>query len=365
MAVSFDRARLAPLKDTVAVVGVGETDYGKDYRGAGGQAVSKGEVRYDSYTLASRALKRALDDAGLKKDDIDGLCVGGTLSGERASEQWGLNPRWSGGGDAAQCIIEATLAIDAGLCTTVALVYGNAQRSMDTAYGGARVTGGAITSYFYYAPWGMTSQGALYALFFQRHKLLYGTTEEQLGAVAVAFRKHACLNENAVMQKSLTIQDYLKAPYIAEPLRLYDYCLINDGGVAIILRRADMARDLRQRPIMVSGFGWSEENVDAFATYDSFSVHLLASLEGFGFCKEGEAGAFVQGGRIEIGGELPCNTSGGMLSESYMQSWNHQPELVRQLRGGLGNRQVQGAEVAQYVHDVAGKCKSLIYTRGA
>src|SRR6266581_3530423 len=160
MAVNFDRARLAPLKDTVAVVGVGETDYGKDYRGAGGQTVSKGEARYDSYTLASRALKRALDDAGLKKDDIDGLCVGGTLSGERASEQWGLNPRWSGGGDAAQCIIEATLAINAGLCTTVALVYGNAQRSMDTAYGGARVTGGAITSYFYYAPWGMTSHGA-------------------------------------------------------------------------------------------------------------------------------------------------------------------------------------------------------------
>jgi acetyl-CoA acetyltransferase len=399
MAVSADRTRLAPLKDTVAIVGVGETDYAGDYRGSGGQAVGKGQAQYDSYTLASRALKRALHDAGLNKNDIDGLCTTG-ISSERASELWGLNPRWSGTGDAAQCIIEATLAIGAGLCTTVALVYGNAQRSMDTAYGGPRVTGGAITSYFYYAPWGMTSQGALYALFFQRHKLLYGTTEEQLGAIAVAFRKHARLNPNAVMQKPLTIEEYLKAPYIAEPLRLYDYCLINDGGVAIIVRRADMARDLRHTPILVSGFGWSEENIDAtqlrprlkdfyhtahhdvaaqvypmagvtpkdidvFATYDSFSVHLLASLEGFGFCKEGEGGAFVQGGRIEIGGELPCNTSGGMLSESYMQSWNHQPELVRQLRGGLGNRQVQGAEVAQYVHDVAGKCKSLIYTKGA
>ena len=115
--------------------------------------MGKGESRVDSYTLASTALKRALDDAGLKKDDIDGLCTGGPLPGERASELWGLNPRWSGGGDAAQCIIEAALAVDAGLCTTVALVYGNAQRSMDTAYGGARVTGGAITSYFYYAPW--------------------------------------------------------------------------------------------------------------------------------------------------------------------------------------------------------------------
>ena len=171
MADSFDQARLAPLKNTVAVVGVGETDYGNDYRGTGGKAVAKGEAQYDSYTLASRALKRALDDAGLNKDDIDGLCVA-NLSSERASELWGMNPRWSGGGDAAQCIIEATMAINSGLCTTVALVYGNAQRSMNTAYGGSRVTGGGITSYFYYAPWGLTSQGALYALMFQRHKLL-------------------------------------------------------------------------------------------------------------------------------------------------------------------------------------------------
>src|ERR1041384_2785263 len=263
MASSFDRERLGSLKDRVAIVGVGETDYAADYRGAGGKAMGKGEARVDHYTLASRALKRALDDSGLKKDDIDGLCTGPTLSGERASELWGLNPRWSGSGDAAQCIIEAAMAINCGLCTTVALVYGNAQRSMDTAYGGARVTGGGITSYFYFAPWGLTSQGALYALFFQRHKLLYGTTEEQLGAIAVAFRKHACMNPNAAMQKPLTIEDYMKAPYVAEPLRLFDYCLINDGGVAIIVRRADMARDLRHRPVMVSGFGWSEENVDA------------------------------------------------------------------------------------------------------
>src|SRR5918992_574947 len=146
----------------------------------------------------------------------------------------------------------------------------------------------------------------------------------------------------------------MSAPYIAEPLRLFDYCLINDGGVAIIVRRADMATGLKQRPIMVSGFGWSEENVDAtqlrprlksfyhtahhdvaaqvypmagvtpkdvdvFATYDSFSVHLLASLEGFGFCKEGEAGAFVQGGRIEIGGELAWKTSGRMVFQGLIE----------------------------------------------
>src|SRR5512132_1040415 len=150
----FDRKRLAPLKDTVAIVGVGETDYAADYRGAGGKAVGKGEGRYDSYTLASRALKRALDDAGLRKDDIDGLCTA-NLSSERASEVWGLNPRWSGSGDAAQCIIDASMAINCVQCTTVALVYGNAQRSMDTVYGGSRVSSSALMSYFYYAPWVM------------------------------------------------------------------------------------------------------------------------------------------------------------------------------------------------------------------
>ncbi len=203
MAVGFDKERLAPLKDTVAIVGVGETDYASDYRDERGRAQEKGAVRYDSYTLAARALKRALDDAGLTKDDLDGLGTSG-ISGERASEIFGMNPRWTGSGDATSLIIEATLAINAGLCTTVALVYGNAQRSMDTAYGGSRVTGGGITSYFYYAPWGLTSQGALYALLFKRMQLLYGTTEEQLAAVSVAFRKHASMNPNAVMQKPIT-----------------------------------------------------------------------------------------------------------------------------------------------------------------
>ena len=396
--VAFDRDRLGRLKDKVAIVGIGETDYGADYRGPSGGAADKGRPVHDSYSLASRAFKRALLDAGLEKDDIDGLCTSGPIAPERVSELWGLDPSWSGTGDAVSCIIHACMAIDAGLCTTVALVYGNAQRSMNTAYGGPKAPDVGITSYHYYAPWGLTSQGALYALMFQRHKQIYGTTDEQLAAVAIAFRKHAGLNPNAVMRKALTLDDYLNAPYIAEPLRLFDYCLVNDGGVALIVRRADMARDLKQRPVMVSGFGWSEENIDStqlrprlgdfyrkasravadqlypmagiaradvdvFGVYDSFSVHLLTALEGFGFCKEGEAGAFIQGGRIEIGGELPCNTSGGMLSESYMQSWNHQPELVRQLRGGLGARQVAGAEVGQYVLDVAGKMKSVIYTK--
>ena len=394
--------RLKKLKDTVAVVGVGESDYVGDYRsGAKGNAAEKGSGALNSYQLAAIALKRALDDAGLTKDDIDGLVVGGPMSTERTCEVLGINASWCVSGDAPRGIIAATQAINAGLCHTVALVYGNAQRSMNTQYGGPQAMGGdGILSYVYYAPWGMTSQGGLYSMMFRRHQLVYGTTEEQLGAVSVAFRKHASMNPNAIMKERFTIEDYMNSRYISEPFHLFDYCLINDGGVAFIIQRRDMANG-KQIPINVSGIGWSEmdidstqlrprlkdfylpahhavreqvypmsgmtpKDVDVYATYDSFSTHLLFSLEGFGFCEPGEGGAFIQDGRIEIGGEIPCNTSGGMLSESYMQSWNHQPELVRQLRRQYEGteRQVAGAEVGQYVHDVAGKCLSVVYTRG-
>ena len=400
MAAQADLDRLRPLKDVAAIVGIGDTDYAADYRTARGEAKAVGSGGGDSYVLAARALRRALDDAGLEKGEIDGLCVGGPLAHERLSEVLGLNPRWSSGGDAPRSLIEAVQAINAGLCTTVACVYGNAQRSANVQYGGPQAMGGGgILSYVYYAPWGLTSQGALYAMMFKRHQLVYGTSEEQLAAIPVALRKHATLNPNAIMQRPLSTEDYLRARYIVEPLRLFDYCLVNDGGVAIIVQRADLARERKQEPVLISGFGWSELTVDAtqlrprikdfyfpahhnvaaqvypmagvtqndidvYATYDSFSVHLLFTLEGFGFCGEGESGDFIQDGRIEVGGALPCNTSGGMLSESYMQSWNQQVELVRQLRGGLGDRQVEGAEVAQYAHDVAGKCMSLIYTKG-
>lgn len=402
MVATGDLARLRALSNSVAVVGVGETDYAKDYRGGYRPGARERGVpgELDSYGLAAKAFRRALDDSGLNKTEIDGLCSAGTVAHERLCEILGIDPGWGYSGNAARCVIESVQAVNAGLCRTVALVYGNAQRSMNTQYGGPRASGGdSNLAYVYYAPWGLTSQGALYALMFRRYQLRYGMTEEQLAAIPVAFRRHASLNPNAIMRDPITKGEYLASRYIVEPLRIFDYCLVNDGGVALILRRADMARNLKQPPILVSGFGWSELNtgttqlrhrmrdfyrpaheavaaqvypmagmtqkdIDVFSTYDSFSVHLLFSLEGFGFCGEGEAGDFIQDGRIEIGGELPCNTSGGMLSESYMQSWNHQVELVRQLRGGLGPRQVANARVGQYVYDASGKCQSLIYTRG-
>jgi acetyl-CoA acetyltransferase len=173
----------------------------------------------------------------------------------------------------------------------------------------------------------------------------------------------------------------MSARFVCEPLRLYDYCLINDGGVALIMTTADRARDLAKPPVLLAGIGrqdsyrqssipscslWREtmpraaeqvyamagvgrEDIDALMIYDSFSINIWLSLENFGFCKPGEAGEFTQGGRIGLGGALPVNTHGGHLSDSYMQGWLHQVEAVRQLRGEAGARQVPSARHVQYI----------------
>src|SRR5690606_20425098 len=207
--------------------------------------------------------------------------------------------------------------------------------------------------------------GAFYALMMQRHRHLYGTSEEQLAAVPMTFRRHASLNGNAVMRTPFTLEEYLASRYIVEPLHLLDYCLINDGGVAMIITAAEAAADHPKPPVYVLGAAqtgqlvgsdvppedfWAEaisevgrrvlriadrtrDDVDALMIYDNFSPNVLFALEGLGYCKPGESGDFVQDGRIGLGGELPINTSGGHLSESYMQGWGLNVEAVRQLRG--------------------------------
>lgn len=389
-----DLNRLAALRDRVAIVGIGETDYRADYARS-----RRGDPGPNSHGLGAIAFRRALADSGLPKDAIDGLVVGPTIAYERTAEILGLNPRWGAQADAGLAIQNAVLAIAAGMCDTVALVYGNAQRSGGVQYGGPGAMGGDnYLSYVYYAPWGMTSQGALYAMMFRRYQHVYGATSAQLGQVAVAQRAHAARNERAIMRDPITIEDYLNSRLIVEPLHVNDYCLINDGGVALILTTAERARDLPHPPVLVAGIGRAELNVaatslsprlrdfyrpaqlpaaeqvyavagvgpgeiDSLQVYDSFSCHIFFALEGFGFCGPGEAGEFVSGGRIGPGGALPVNTSGGHLSESYMQGWNHQIEAVRQLRGAAGAHQVPNCRHVQYVSDVAGKVVSNIYRR--
>ena len=387
-------SRMVPLSGVASVVGIGETDYAADYAVAREKAGA-----HDSYGYAALAFTRALQDAGLRKQDIDGLIVGPTLAPERTGEVLGMDVRWMGQGDAVNALMQAAMVIQSGAAECIALVYGNNQRTRGTQYGGAQADGGdRYLAYTYYAPWGMTSQGALYALMTQRYMALHGLSSRELGDIAIAQRRFAQLNENAIMRQPLTHDQYLQARYICEPLRLYDYCLVNDGGVALIVMSTERAKALGGHAVELAGFGRSDMNIDATSLkprlvdfyhqahqqaasdvfnnagvgpkdislaqiYDSFSAHVLFALEGFGYCELGQAGRFIADGQIGPGGRLPVNTSGGHLSESYMQGWNHQVELVRQLRGLAGARQVQLARWGHYMSDIAGKVATIIYRR--
>jgi acetyl-CoA acetyltransferase len=378
-----------------AVVGVGHTDWVDDYR-----RVRAGEKPNDSYGYAALAFKKALDDAGISRDEVDGLIVGPTTAQERMGEILNIDPRWGGQADAVQAVFQAVMAIKSGMAEVVALVYGNDQRSAAVQYGGPEAMGGgSFLSYVYHSPWGLTSQGALYALMFQRYMALHGITSRDLGQVAVGQRQWASLNPNAIMRnKPLSIDDYMATKYIAEPLRMNDYCLINDGGVALIIMEASRARRQCKNPVMIHGLGRSDLNrnatslgprlvdfylpaqqaaaeqvyaaagvgpkdMDALLVYDSFTPHIFFALEGFGYCGQGEAARFIAENGIGVGGKLPINSHGGHISESYMQGWSHQIEAVRQARGGLGDRQIPDCRYVQYTSDVAGKAMSIIYGR--
>jgi len=385
----------SPLSRVAAVIGVGESDYAEDHA-----RVRAGGKPHDSYGYAAVAFNRALADAGIARDDIDGLIVGPTVAYERVGEILGINPSWGGQADAMLAVVEACMAISTGLAHTVALVYGNDQRSAAVQYGGPEAMGGNLfLSYVYHAPWGYTSQGALYAMMFRRFSELTGCTEAQLGEVAVAQRQAASLNPRAIMRKPITIEDYLASPYICEPLHLFDYCLINDGGVVLIIAEAKRARRIAARtPVLIHGVGRYDLNrgatsmeprlldfyrpaqercaaqvfdmaglgpadIDAVQIYDSFSCHVPFALEGYGYCRSGDAGRFMAEEGISLRGRLPVNTGGGHLSETYMQGWNHQVEAVRQVRGECGARQVEGCRFVHYNSDVAGKAVSIIYGR--
>jgi acetyl-CoA acetyltransferase len=382
---------MSGLSGVASVVGIGHTDWPGDYA-----RVRNGEKPFDSYGYAAVALKRALDDAGLKNTDVDGLLVG-HLAYERAGELFGISPRWGGTCGAVDGVVQAAMVIAAGLAEVVALVYGNDQRSANVQYGGPQAMGGdMMLSYVYHAPWGLTSQGALYALMQRRYMELTGATSADLGQVSVAQRQWASTNPNAVMRKPISIDDYLNADFIAEPLRLFDYCMINDGGVAIIIAEANRAKALSSRAVPIKAVGRADMNEDATSLkprlidfyrpaqekvarevyaaagagpedmdgvmiYDSFSCHVLYALEGFGFCKFGEAGRWIAENGIGPGGRLPVNSHGGHLSESYMQGWSHQLEAVRRLRGEAAGPHYAQCHRVQYISDVGGKVFSVIY----
>jgi acetyl-CoA acetyltransferase len=381
------------LGGAAAVVGIGHTDWPVDHA-----SVRAGGKPFDSYGYAAVALRRALDDAGLKVSDIDALLVG-QLAYERAGEIFGISPRWGGTCGAVDGVLQAVMLIVSGLAEIVALVYGNDQRSAKVQYGGPQAMGGdAMLSYVYHAPWGLTSQGALYALMHRRYMELTGATSADLGQVSVAQRQWAAANPNAVMRQPISLGDYLASAFIAEPLRLYDYCMINDGGVAIIIAEAGRAKSLGRRAVPIAAMARADMNEDATSLkprlidfyrpaqqrvadevyalagcgpkdmdgvliYDSFSCHVIYALEGFRFCGVGEGGRFIAEQGTGPDGRLPINSHGGHLSESYMQGWSHQLEAVRRLRGEAPGPQYRRCRHVQYISDVGGKVFSIIYGR--
>lgn len=368
-----------------AVAGVGTTDYGR-------------MPDHDAYDLGMWALTNALDDAGLGFGGIDAILVNRMPDYQRFCEIAGIDPQFvnitPGHGRYSGILIDTAVSlVMSGRHEVVALVYGNNGRSAGVAYGGVDDSygsgGGAI-----WFPYGMTSPGAFHAMMMRRHMELYGTKPEQLAEVPIAFRRHASLNPQAVMRERFDLDGYLKARMIAEPLRLLDYCLINDGGVAIIVTTPERAKDLKKPPVYIRGSalqtafadstfppedfwagplgsvgkrsfaaaGLSHEDMDALMIYDNFSATVLFSLEGLGYCGIGESGAFVEGGTLQLGNRYPTNTSGGHLSESYMQGWALNVEAVRQLRGECGARQVQGATNIHYAA-ASPVCASIVYSR--
>ncbi len=356
---------------TTAVVGVGSTRFGRF------QDLSP-------YDLGAQALRLALDDAGLRLSDVDGLITHRIPDYQRFGESLGWNPRLvlglpGQGRMSGPALSLAVAAIKSGAARTVALVYGNNGKSAGDRYGGDSDRYGSGGAGFWF-PYGMTSPGAVHAIMFRRHMHLYGTTNEQLAAIAIAFRKHAALNDLAVNRNPITIEDYRQARWIVEPLRVLDYCMINDGGVAMIVTASDHALDLQQPPVFIraasqasslagSTFppddfwylplrtvaddvlgrsGIDRTDISGLMIYDNFSPTVLFTLEGLGFCPVGQSGSWIQNGRIELGGALPINTSGGHLSESYMQGWGLLAEAVRQIRRKAYGRQIEGANHILY-----------------
>jgi acetyl-CoA acetyltransferase len=400
--MGYDFDRLRAMSGKVAVIGIGETDYNKDYWTGTGHSRARGVTgAKDGYMLASLALQRALEDSGISKDEIDGVAVGGTIDNEVTCELLGLTPGWGStlSGMSDLLIPLAVQAIHSGCCNTVALINGMDFRSQYAEWGGPRAKVPRLCE-TYYAPWGYSSMGAQHAHMWQHYMDTYGKKEEDLFRVPYNARRHALLNPNAVFnKKELTFDEWWNSRYICKPMRLLDYCMINDGGTCMILRRADMARDSRKHPVLVNGFSWTTvknagqlkdrvgdhsytilkkasddcykmagvgpEDVSLVQVYDAFSDILVWSLEGMGFCKKGEALDFMgpNAENIAFDGKLPCMTSGGHQSCSYLQGWEQQIEAVKQLRHEAGARQVKNAQISYYSHNGGEGPHTIMYKR--
>ncbi len=334
-----------------------------------------------SIDLAVSASVRALDQVGLKPGDVDGLFIGlpdDFLSGLTLAEYLGIQPRVTennrtGGSAFLTHAMWAALAIEAGQCDVALIAYGSNQR---TASGGLV---SAMRPTAYEAPYKLGRPVGAYALATSRYMHEYGLKREQLGEVALAARKWAQLNPDAFMRDPLTMEEYMKSRMVSDPISVRDCCLVTDGAAAVVMVSAERAKHLAKRPVYLLGAaaatdhrditsmpdltttaavhsgarafaqaGVKPADIDVVELYDAFTINTVLFLEDLGFCKKGEGGAFVEGGRIAPGGELPVNTNGGGLSCVHpgMYGLFTMVEATQQLMGLAGDRQVANAHLA-------------------
>ena len=376
------------LRKKVAIAGVGTTQFAR-------AIPDKTPTQ-----LRVEAALKAIEDAGLTKDDIDGVV---------ASEGGGEHPRGHielsevlgiytksicisvpmGGGTSGFSLAIARWAIASGASRNVLIVSGgNTTGQLGRTSVGHGFTNSLSVSpthsRTYEHPFGPLMI-TFYAALAQRHMHEYGTTSEQLAAVAVACRKHACLNPDAIMRTPITVEDVVNSRMISSPFHLLDCCINSDGAAALVVTSAENARNLRRKPVYILGMGYAQSayfmgalargdpktgfnmvrtvgknaadfafneaevsraDIDFVELYDNFTINPIVQIEDFGFCEKGEGGAFVEGGRIDPGGELPLNTHGGLLSHAFTPAgYNTWVEAVRQLRGEGGARQVPNAKL--------------------
>jgi len=372
------------IRDRAAIVGIGQTPFAR----------SLGRSEYD---MALEAILAACADAGIAPSEIDGTV---RYDMETTDEEqllaalgnpelrWFASSAWGGGGSASVIVLAAT-AIAAGMARTV-LVWRSRARGKHSVYGQGAHQGGRYWERLgtalpgpnqWHVPHGLVSAFQEMAMIAMRHRIEYGTTEDQYAEVAVAFRAHAARNPNAVMRTPITIAAHHASRMISDPLRLLDCCIETDGAVALVLTSAERARDLRQRPayvlagamaggghhIRLSTFyerarrddgapragrrlwemaGVRPGDIDVALFYDFFTPLVIMALEDYGFARAGEGGPFVEnGGLAWPDGRLVCNPNGGQLSEAFIHGFNNTAEAVRQIRG-TSTAQVVDCELA-------------------
>ena len=357
----------------IAIVGIAESNYGR-------------VPNMTELQLQAQALQRALEDSGLCKSEIDGMFSSSDALIEPTvmlGEYLQIFPRYTdttsiGGASFEAHLNHAVAALRTGKCEVALITYASTELSSRGRALGTGEWSTAIPEATYEVPYGNTLVGA-YAMAARRHMHQYGTTSEQLAEIAVVTRRHAGLNPLAMYRKPITVQDVLDSRMIADPLHLLDCCVVSDGGGAVLVTTEERARDLKQMPVFVLGSSESHththisqmpdltvtaaaatgprafaeagvrpDQIDVAMIYDSFTITVLLLLEDLGFCEKGEGGAFVQDGRIALGGQLPINTDGGGLSANHpgMRGIFLIIEATRQLRGQCGPRQVKDAKLA-------------------